>query len=226
MRRKSRYIVILGCFILVLIIGFIVNRNQVTYESEISYLLRDIIVLDADGDEIEKIEFERNRKDDYILESSIVYKNNTKCSSQEYVVDEKANILSIKSTGEHSFTCNIDYIYEENIIQKEIVINETEKYVVVEEYDENGWRKQVSVYDGDNELLKYYECSFDVKSQEEKVFEYDNNGILQYYYENICTTENQPVKVLKYKKDGELVSTVIFGYVTHRDTDMVIMPEE
>ena len=221
MKKKYRYIIIiLIIFVLSLIIRSALNKSDVDYESEVSYLLRDITISDADGDEAVKIKFTRNRDEDYALESSAVYKNDVECSSQEYAIDKDGHVVSIKSNGDYSFACNL--AYQENLLKMEIILNEDEKYIVECEYDENGWRKQVNIYNTEKELLKYYVCSFDAESREEEVSEYDKNNTLQYYYENICTEDNQPVKVIKYKANGELESTFIFEYETHRDSEVHI----
>lgn len=221
-------------------ISEIIEDSDVQLVTETYHHLQEVNIEYANGDTCKLVysypEAANQFLKDYI--GCTVFENGQQLRSEEYVRDEKDNIISITSD---SVTTSFDLTYDENdnVIKKvisvdgiehryeeysfnaqglisEIVVYEANNLMqrIVTEYDNNGRRTKITRYDGSENITSYDMCEFDQKKYKEKVTQYDANGALLGYLWNSYDLYGLVLVEEAYDANDNLISTTTRKYVS------------
>ena len=171
---------------------------------------------------------------DYI--GCVVFENGQQVRSEEYIRDEKDNIISIISE-DSATTYTLTYDENDNITKKVITVDGIEQgheaYIyntqeqltetaiyqngslmqrMATEYDERGRRTKITRYDGAENVTSYDICEFDQNKYKEKVMQYQTDGTLIGYQINFYDLYDLVLIEEAYDINDNLVSTTTRKY--------------
>lgn len=194
--------------------------------------------------EYETAEKPARRFDDQLRsynETAEFYENDQLVRSEGYEVDDRVNTIRMVPDGDESRGVEYLLTYDEydNITEKRTVeagqetkretfvynengqVTEHWEYKgelvvqrTVTEYNENGWRKAVTCYDGDGNILTRQECTVDEKKYSETVLEYDEAGMLLRQMENGYDVGRNLVSQEVFDPEGKFVERTYWRYLT------------
>lgn len=174
-------------------------------------------------------------------ESAKVYENDELVRSEAYVVDDRVNVIRMVPDGEESKALDYQLTYDEknNVTEKRTLEaglktkretfsyneynqvtehceyeGETLIFRSVTEYGETGWRKAVTCYDGNGNIVTRQECTADEKKYSETVLEYDAAGTLLRRLENGYDVGKNLVAQEVFDADGQFMERTYWRYLT------------
>ncbi|MBQ3193110.1 MAG: hypothetical protein IJB59_06035 [Oscillospiraceae bacterium] len=218
-------------------ISEIIDESDVQLVTKTYHHLQEINIEYANGDTCKLIysypEAANHFLKDYI--GCTVFENGQQVCSEEYVRDDKDNIISV--VGDSTTTFGLTYDKNDRIIAKvisvdgieqgyeeysfnaqgqltEVIVYENNKRIqrIVTEYDENGRRTRITRYDRSENVISYDVCEFDLKRYKEKVMQYDVNGALLGYQWNSYDLYDLVLVEEDYDASDNLLSTTTWKY--------------
>lgn len=219
-------------------ISDIVENSDVQLVTETYHHLQEVNIEYANGD-TRKLQYTYPEAANQFLKDyigCIVFENGQQVSSEEYVRDEKDNIISATSdsrTTTYALTydennriikkvISVDgveqgfeeYIYNAQGLITEIIVYENNNLTqrIVTEYDEDGRRTRITRYDASANIISYDICEFDQKKYKEKITQYDANGALLGYQSNAYDQYGLILVEEAYDADDNLISTTTRRY--------------
>lgn len=195
---------------------------DVEVEQDRTYFLDNIKIAYENGDEHEwKYVFAD--KMDLIASSADYYKNDEKVGSEYYEADENGNFTTIRQDWDGGVKKTYEYVYdtEKRITEKKEFIDGVFQSRTEIVYGENGKEEKVTVYDENDAIISYQEFIYDGASKR-TVNEYNADGELLRYMKHTYSYADVVAKEECYTSNDKLVSTTVWHYVQHTDTDYYI----